>query len=173
MLHLQTVEVLATVIAHPPPAPTPARTAMQLAASIDQEPRDYCAACDNSHEYAFSVTCHGCAARMHSHCIGASGSVQQPLLCAKCCQRLTAMEVPGVAKTTLIVCPRSIKHQWLSEIRKHAPGLKVIEYQGQIQSQLSSVRGTRPFCCLTYVHSNTGCDSQACLLDDPVTQARA
>ncbi|CCK73503.1 E3 ubiquitin-protein ligase IRC20 NDAI_0G05200 [Naumovozyma dairenensis CBS 421] len=34
------------------------------------------------------------------------------------------------SNTTLIICPRTIKHQWISEIQKHTPSLKVVIYAG-------------------------------------------
>lgn len=43
-------------------------------------------------------------------------------------------ELVKTAPATLIVAPSSLKKQWLSELSKHAPGLRIMLYEGLTQS---------------------------------------
>jgi SNF2 family DNA or RNA helicase len=41
------------------------------------------------------------------------------IFCADCLLSLAEEEVPGVSKTTLIVCPDAILRQWTDEVERH------------------------------------------------------
>lgn len=45
-----------------------------------------------------------------------------------------------LSKGTLIVAPGSIMSQWVSEAKKHAPHLKVYEYQGAAKDKISAAK---------------------------------
>jgi hypothetical protein len=151
---LQTIEVLACMLAHRPRKPS---KVFSIEQRIKALPKKSCICCNACGTYAanpndpiaFSyqgewVECSGCEAWMHSDCLNLpSGSPPDKLLCAGCMRDLALKEVPGVSKATLIVCPDAIFDQWLEEIGRHTePGaLRVDCYHGQRASLLSSHDG--------------------------------
>ena len=84
---------------------------------------------------------------MHGRCVGITSEarVPQTLLCAGCMRDLCCQQVPGTARATLIVCPEAIQKQWFEEMHRHveAGKLKVVVYNGQKSSLLSSAQGAR------------------------------
>lgn len=154
---MQTVEVLACVLAHRAPSP---RTAIPLSRRVAELPKNSCIACvacnthaddpDDSAAQRYTgtwVECSGCHAWMHGECIGATAAgADDTVLCAACMRDLCLQEVPHVSKATLIVCPPAIHQQWFDEIQRHAHAghLKVVTYAGQKANLLTSRQGARP-----------------------------
>lgn len=73
------------------------------------------------------IKCLLCGNYQHIQCSGYQvGEDDFPYLCARCWPKVEQID----SGATLIVCPRSILHQWEDEIGKHLRGVSVCIYNG-------------------------------------------
>lgn len=70
------------------------------------------------------VMCRLCGTMAHQECV----SHDEPYVCLTCMPTLPC-------KTTLIVSPAPIHRQWVQEVERHCPGLKVLVYKGVRKSR--------------------------------------
>jgi E3 ubiquitin-protein ligase SHPRH len=126
----QTVEVLALILANPPPAPPVQpewQERIECVCGARHEDANAEAHGDGDAEMGKWVACDACRAWLHAACV--SFDPDAVYACPTC----ASGERPLLeARATLIVCPASILSQWRAEILRHtAPGaLRVLVYTG-------------------------------------------
>lgn len=74
------------------------------------------------------VTCGVCLCSQHADCVGYGIGTSLRYLCPHCIVNAEPIQ----AKTTLVVTPSTISHQWIQEIQKHVKSthLKIFFYKG-------------------------------------------
>lgn len=73
------------------------------------------------------IKCLSCGNYQHIQCSGYQLNEDDfPYICGRCWPKVDPID----SGCTLIVCPRSILHQWEDEIAKHLKDVKVCVYKG-------------------------------------------
>ncbi|ODN03793.1 E3 ubiquitin-protein ligase SHPRH [Orchesella cincta] len=81
------------------------------------------------------VKCCQCSSSQHAQCVGFDHTLKvlfQKLGRSYLCPHCEALEPPFETKSTLIITPQSISHQWIKEIQKHVQNhrLNILFYKG-------------------------------------------
>ncbi len=63
-----------------------------------------------------------CQSSQHADCVGFNKALQKQFKQKNIkynCPHCTSLELPYPAKTTLIITPSTISHQWINELKRH------------------------------------------------------
>ncbi|KNC51732.1 E3 ubiquitin-protein ligase SHPRH [Thecamonas trahens ATCC 50062] len=132
----KTVEVLSLLLAHPAP-PTFPTLEPAIGARADRVQRTRVCGCPLPLPPRLKLTCHGCGLLACSRCADEDSISDDWWLCVECATEYALVDQAGWRiKTTLIVSPTLIAHQWKDELERHAtPGaLRILMYDGMAKS---------------------------------------
>ena len=119
----KTLEVLALVLNNPIKPPAHIKLEAEYP-NYDGQLRCFCGQDGDAKDKL--IKCCGCKAKLHEICMGLPESAKN-WYCPSCVQS-SGLHVPLAA--TIVVSPQAIAQQWLDEIEKHAPSIKVLLYRG-------------------------------------------
>ena len=140
----KTVEVIACILSNPPSITLPINYTRAHMSDVTTECTRASLSCFcNLHiENAVLVNCIGCQLNMHVKCLPTIIRTKavypyQNVYCPYCVSTWKPLE----CKTTLIISPKAIHKQWVSEIQKHthANALKIYVYNGVRRSSPSEL----------------------------------